>query len=313
MITVFNLGLAGLVLVLAVWTVVTRHIFAASVGFTTYGLLLALVWVQLGGIDVALIEAALGTGLTSAILLGAGARLRAAGVKEDDEKPGGITRGLAAGAAACVTLAIAWAVLSLPDAAPSLAPATAANIGSTGMDNPLTAVLMAFRPMDTLLEAIVVLFALIGAWSLAADQSWGGRPGPAVRHADPDGPLAFLARVLTPIGFVVAVYFFWIGADAPGGKFHGASLLAAIWLLVWVAGLTQLPPINRPWLRLALVAGPVVFLAVGLAGIVAADAFLAYPDGLAKPLIKVIEWALLPSLGLALALLVAGAPQRGDT
>lgn len=311
--TVFNVGLAILVLVLAVWTVVTRHSFAALVGFTTYGLLLALVWVQLEGIDVALIEAALGTGLTSAILLGAGARLRAAAANERDERPGAITRMLAAGAAVCITLAITWAVLMLPDPAPSLAPETAAGIGSTGIDNPITAVLMAFRPMDTLLEAIVVLFALIGVWSLAEDKAWGGRPGPAMQHADPDGPLSFLARVLAPIGFVVAIYVFWIGADAPGGKFHGASLLAAIWLLVWVAGLAQLPRIGRRWLRVALIAGPLVFLAVGLAGIVTADAFLAYPDGLAKPLIKIIEWALLPSLGLALALLVAGAPQRGDT
>ncbi len=40
-----------------------------------------------------------------------------------------------------------------------------------GVGNPITAVLMAFRAMDTLLEAIVLLLALIGVWSL------GARPG----------------------------------------------------------------------------------------------------------------------------------------
>ena len=64
--------------------------------------------------------------------------------------------------------------------------------------------------------------------------------------------------------------------------------------------------------RLALVGGPVVFIAVGAAGVWTAGAFLAYPDGLAKPLIKVIEWALLPSLALTLGLIMAGAPERPE-
>jgi len=219
------------------------------------------------------------------------------------------TRVAAALAAGCVTAALAVAVLALPDPAPSLAPETAANIAATGVGNPITAVLLAFRAMDTLLEAIVVLFAMIGVWSLAPDRAWGGRPGPLPR-ADPDGILAYLARVLPPIGLVVGIYIFWIGADLPGGKFQGATILAAMWLLVVMAGLADTPPIGSARLRIALVAGPVVFIAIGAAGVVTAGAFLAYPDGLAKPLIKVIEWALLPSLALTLALILAGAPER---
>ena len=139
----------------------------------------------------------------------------------------------------------------------------------------------------------------------------GLAPG-AAHHADPDGVLAYLARVLPPIGIVVAVYILWIGADLPGGKFQGATILAAMWLLATMAGLADAPPVGRPSLRVALVAGPVVFIAIGAAGVWTAGAFLAYPDGLAKPLIKVIEWALLPSLALTLALILAGAPERRE-
>ena len=150
---------------------------------------------------------------------------------------------------------------------------------------------------------------LIGVWSLAPDRAWGGRPG--VRHvADPNGILAYIARVLPPIGIIVGMYIFWAGADHPGGKFQGATILAAMWLLVMMAGLTDAPPISRAWLRIGLVAGPLVFIAIGLAGAVAAGAFLAYPDGYAKPLIIVIELALMPTLALILALLLVGAPQR---
>ena len=48
----------------------------------------------------------------------------------------------------------------------------------------------------------------------------GRRPGP--RHqADPLGVLAFLARLLPPVGIVVGIYIFWVGADAPGRRVPG--------------------------------------------------------------------------------------------
>ena len=77
-----------------------------------------------------------------------------------------------------------------------------------------------------------------------------------------------------------------------------------------MAGLTDMPPISRRWLRIGLVAGPLAFIAIGLYGAMAAGAFLAYPAGFAKPLIVVIELALMPTLALVLALMLAGAPQR---
>jgi multisubunit Na+/H+ antiporter MnhB subunit len=304
-----NIGIAVAVLALAIWTVAVRDTFAAVIGFVAYGLLLALVWVQLAGIDVALTEAALGSGLTGAMLIGAAARLRRTEEAARAERPGVPTRVAAALVAACVTAALAIAVLALPDPAPSLAPQVAANIAVTGVGNPITAVLMAFRAMDTMLEAIVVLFALVGVWSFAPDRAWGGRPGPLYR-ADPDGILAYLARVLPPIGLVVGLYIFWVGASLPGGKFQGATLLAAMWLLAVTAGLVDTPPIGRMRLRLVLVAGPAVFIVIGAFGAASAGAFLAYPDGFAKLLIKIIEWALLPSLAVTLALIVAGAPER---
>ncbi len=311
MMAAFNIGLAVLVLALALWTVVARDTFSAVVGFVAYGLLLTLVWVQLHGVDVALTEAALGSGLTGALLLGAATRLRKTGRPARSERPGWLTHLVAALFAGSVTGALGIAVLTLPDPAPTLAHETAANIEATGVSNPLTAVLLAFRAMDTLLEATVVLFALIGVWSVAPDRAWGGRPGP-LHHVDPQGPLAFLARVLPPIGIIIGVYIFWVGADLPGGKFQGAALLAAMWLLAIFAGLSDTPRTDRRALRLALVAGPVVFTAVGAAGVLIAGAFLAYPDGLAKPLIVLIEWALFPSLALTLALIVAGPPARAD-
>jgi multisubunit Na+/H+ antiporter MnhB subunit len=312
MITVLNIGVAALILGLAVWTIVAREDFAAVIGFIVYGLLLTLVWLQLHGIDVALTEAAIGGGLTGALLIGAAARLRSTEAAARAARPAAPARRLAAGVSSAVTAILAICVLALPDPAPTLAHEVAANIAAPGVGNPITAVLLAFRAMDTLLEAIVLLFALIGVWSLAPDRFWGGRPG--LRHrADPNGILAYAARVLTPVGMIVGAYIFWVGADHPGGKFQGATILAAMWLLVIKAGLTDAPPISRTWLRVGLVAGPLVFIAIGLVGVAIAGAFLGYPDGWAKPLIVVIELALLPSLSLVLGLLLMGASQRKES
>jgi uncharacterized MnhB-related membrane protein len=311
MMELLNLALALLVIGLAVWTIVARDAYAAVVGFVAYGLLLTLVWLRLRGIDVALTEAAIGGGLTGALLINAAARLRGTESAARAERPGPATRWLAAGISVAVTGALAICVLALPVPAPTLAPQVAANVAATEVGNPITAVLLAFRAIDTLLEAIVLLFALVGVWSLAPDRAWGGVAGPA-QKADPDGMLAYVARVLPPIGIVVGAYIFWVGADHPGGKFQGATILAAMWLLVMMAGLAEAPRIDRRWLRGLVVAGPLAFIAVGVAGGVTAGAFLGYPPGFAKPLILVIEFALMPTLTLILGLMLLGPPRRGE-
>jgi uncharacterized MnhB-related membrane protein len=55
-----DIGLAALVLAVAVWTIAAREAFAAVVGYVAYGLLLSIVWVRLFAVDVALTEAAIG-------------------------------------------------------------------------------------------------------------------------------------------------------------------------------------------------------------------------------------------------------------
>jgi uncharacterized MnhB-related membrane protein len=300
---------ALLLLGLAIWTVVARDAFLAVAGYVAYGLLLALVWVRLHGIDVALTEAAIGGGLTGALLLGAVGRLRSTEAAAGSERSGIGLRTVAKLLALGVTAVLVLCVLALPAPAPTLAPQVVENMDVIGVGNPITGVLLAFRALDTMLEAIVLVIALIGVWSLSPDGVWGGRPG-LRHHADPDGVLAYLARLLPPLGIVIGIYLFWAGADHPGGKFQSATILAAMWLLVQMAGLADVPRIDHRGLRAGIVAGPLVFIAVGLLGLGTAGAFLGYPAPWAKPMIVAIEVALLPTLVLVLALLMNGAPAR---
>jgi uncharacterized MnhB-related membrane protein len=84
---ILDIGLAGLVLAVAAWTVFAREAFAAVVGFVAYGLLLSLVWVRLFAVDVALTEAAIGSGVTGVLLIGAAGRLRKLEASGGDEMP----------------------------------------------------------------------------------------------------------------------------------------------------------------------------------------------------------------------------------
>jgi multisubunit Na+/H+ antiporter MnhB subunit len=305
----FAFALAALVVAVAAFTVAARASFAAAVAFAAYGLLLALVWVGLAAVDVALAEAAIGGGLTGVLLLGAATRLRPTEAVAAAERPGPVVRGVAAALAAAVTAGLAAAVLSLPDPAPTLAAAASEHLPAIGVGNPVTGVLMAYRATDTLLEKVVLVLALTGAWSLAPDRSWGGRPGQRYR-SDPNGPLAFLARLLPPVGIVVGVFILWVSADEPGGAFQGATIIAAMWHLSVMAGLADEPALGRGRLRLLLTVGPLIFLAIGLGGLWFGAAFLAYPPAFAKALILVIEFGMLATVAATLALLMAGPPQR---
>jgi multisubunit Na+/H+ antiporter MnhB subunit len=302
-------GLAALALVMGGWIIAARGSFAATVGFVAYGLLLTLAWVRLDAIDVALMEGAIGSGLTGALLLRASSRLRTSEISASAERPSVVLRAVAALLSAIVAAMLAAAVLYLPEPAPTLAPEAAANAGATGMGNAVTNVLMAFRAMDTMLEKVVLLVALVGVWSLSRDRLWGGRPGPYYR-INPRDPLTFLAQMLPPVGIIIGIYMLWAGADHPGGAFQGGTIIAAMWLLAIFAGLTDAPPISSQRIRRALIAGPLLFLIVGLGGLWLGDAFLAYPVAYAKPLLLAIEFAMTLTVAVTLALLIAGPSER---
>ena len=62
----------------------SERLFRAIVLFIAFGLLMSLAWVRLGAPDVALAEAAIGAGLTGALLLSALARLKAQAKKQTE-------------------------------------------------------------------------------------------------------------------------------------------------------------------------------------------------------------------------------------
>jgi multisubunit Na+/H+ antiporter MnhB subunit len=270
--------------------------------FIAFGLLLALVWARLGAPDLALAEAAIGAGLSGALLLTA---LR----DHPEQDPGPI---MAAGPVvwlvSLLTLALAgalgWALLeALSTGDPvRLVDQVAARLEASGVSNPVTAVLLNFRAYDTLLELAVLLAAVLGILAL-------GPARPPYRNAGPI--LGGLIGWLLPLLIVTAGYLLWVGAHAPGGAFQAGAVLAAAAVLLRLGGYPSagLPaPAVQRWL---LSGGIGVFLAVGLAVTPARLAFLQYPEGWAGMLIVLIEGAATLSIAVTLALAYIGGRPSG--
>ena len=77
-------GLLGLtILWLAWWTTFVREIFSAVIAFIALGMLMELAWLRLQAPDLALAEAALGGGVTGALLLASLSRLEGWGKTSD--------------------------------------------------------------------------------------------------------------------------------------------------------------------------------------------------------------------------------------
>ena len=193
---------------------------------------------------------------------------------------------------------LVYAVLSLPDQAVGLSDRVRAHMETSGVSNPVTAVLLNFRGYDTLLEMAVLLVALLGVWSLGA--------AVAHRRVDPESVLSSLVGWLVPIMMLMAGYLLWVGAAAPGGAFQAGSVLAAAGILLLLS--SKCPPVRLlGWpLRLVLVLGLGAFVAVGVTLLSANGAFLQYPNNLASGLILFIEAAASLSIGVTLAALFLG-------
>jgi multisubunit Na+/H+ antiporter MnhB subunit len=301
-------GLLLLSIVGLAWaSLATTDVRRGVILFMAFGLVLAVAWGRLLAPDVALAEAAIGAGLSGALLLAAVHR------QPPPPSPGSTSDSGNQGAAAvsmvvrwvvtllCAALAgtLAWAILHAFSSTPHdmLPRAISGNLAASGVSNPVTAVLLNFRAYDTLLELAVLLTAVLGIFAL-------GQATPGYQPAGPifDG----LVRWLVPVLILMAGYLLWVGAHAPGGAFQAGATLAAAGVVLRLAGRSRTGLPDGFVLRLVMAAGVGVFLLVGLTLLLLGRPFLGYPPAWAGALILLIETAAMLSIAATLLLAFLG-------
>ncbi len=296
----FDVVLALSLVALAAGVLGTASLFRSIVLFIVFGLTMSIAWARLDAVDLGLVEASVGAGLTGALLLNALGYMRSQADFTPEPSRGAavsLALALAAGAAG---LAIGAAVWAWPDAFAGLGERVDTRLAESGAENPVTAVLLNFRAYDTLLEIGVLVVAVVAVWALSPMH---GR----VLDADPPGPvLAGFVHVLVPVVLLVAGYLLWIGTDAPGGAFQAGAVLAVAGVLLLITGRVAPPQLQAIVERGAVVLGLVAFLAVGVAVMATNRAFLELPDAWAKALILLLESLLTISIAIVLVILFAG-------
>ncbi|WP_249976355.1 hydrogenase subunit MbhD domain-containing protein [Vreelandella olivaria] len=269
-------------------------LFRAVANLMAFGLVMALIWVRLEAPDVALAEAAIGAGITGALLLTALGQLPASQRDIQPARDGLPRRIIPITILVLLITGMLWAaILGLPK--PGLVEEVATLLPESGAEHAVTALLLNLRGIDTLLEITVMLCAVATIWSLQQ-----AIPPPTLSHYYPGLPT--LARWLHPLFLLMFSYFLWQGTHAPGGAFPAGALLGAGGVLLLLTG-------SIAWmyqraynllLRWLLAAGLLLFLITALAGLLMTGTLYGLPPRLAGYFIIAIEVATALSITLML-------------
>ena len=215
-------------------------------------------------------------------------------------------RVMAAISVLALTSVLGWTVWTLPPFSDRMQRLVASNMAISGVENPVTAVLLNFRGYDTLLEIGVLLLAALGVFSAV--------PSPVILSKSTPSPiLNLLLRLLLPFIVLAGGYILWIGKYAPGGAFQAGAILAAGGILLSTAAV----PFNRfatKTMSIAMGIGLLTFIVVALATMMVRGNFLQYPVAQAGTLILVIEAAATISIAIILTILfIGGNPEESPT
>lgn len=288
--SLLDFGIAAIALVLAWRALFSRDLFYAIIYFVALGLVVALVWVRLDAPDVAIAEAAIGAGLTGALLFMTWRRLGSprAGENGAGRPRRAVSTTLVLSAVLAVLLSMAVGSLQ---PAPGLAEEIAGALPRSGVVNPVTAVLLNYRSFDTLLEIGVLFLTVVAVRALGLSVSFNDE------RLAPSDVLAGLVRFAAPLSVLVGAYLLWAGASTPGGAFQAGAVWAGALILVRLAyphGMSRLKMDWPTWVGLA------VFVAAAVGTYWLTGHPLAYPTGHAGVWILVIEVAAALSIAAVL-------------
>lgn len=310
---ILDLTVGGAVITAAAVALLVRDRLASVVTFILLGGLLAALWASVRAPDVALAEAAIGTGVTSALLVDALANRRSSEATTGRGRGRIIAWAAAAFGGAGLVVGLVSGVLSANDSGDA-APLTGVvdeAMPSAAVGHDITAVLLDFRAYDTLLEVAVLLVAVVGAYALASAAPPGSAPAAhdAGSTTRPPGTLVDFLRVASPVLLLLAAWLLFAGAYQPGGAFQGGAMLAGTAILAAGAGAAP-AVLEGARGRVVLSVGPLAFLAAGGAGALTAGHWLHMPAGLETPATVAVETALAVSIGAALATLFLTVRRR---
>lgn len=311
--------LAILTVYLALQSLLAPKLIQSIFLFFAFGLALALAWVRLSAVDVAITEAAVASGFMGVLFLDALKKFTA-GDSEKQEKPDTVRNSfsvnniisslmpklallLGLGIFLLIALEAIW---KTPEGG-GLTIAAGALLPESGVEYPVTAVLLNFRAYDTSLEIGVILLGLLAIFAVGGINV---SSKPNVTAEDP--MLRQVILFFTPVLFLFGAFILYYGKTGPGGAFQAAVLWGAIGILLHLGGKPVLTEIPR-WLRyLLLTMGIVFFFVLGFLLMAGGSALFEYPPAYAGVLILIIETLAAISIATILTAIFSNLYQENE-
>lgn len=259
-------------------------------GFLMLGVVAALIWLRLGSVDVALAEAGLGGSILGAVLVCCAVGRRGSAPSGDRVSVWNTALAWLCGAVLVVVLSAVW--VRVEGSLPTWTGPVQDNVTDTGVEHEVTAVLLAFRAYDTLLESAVLMMAGLAVLTLA----------PAPRR-DPDAPrvsaaLGWASRIITPVLLLVALWLLFAGSSDSGGAFQSGAVITAVLILLHIGGM-DMDRLQR-LLPTLIVIGVAAFLLAAALGPFGGAAWLAFDP--AWSFVAILGVEILLTVGIAAAL-----------
>lgn len=308
MVTLFGVFLLTLLVITAIGVLHARNLFAAVMLMGIYSLQMAAIFFILDAADVALTEAAVGAGVATVLLLSALA------LSGDRERRPARARWVAMGVVSLTTLMVIYATFEKPRLGDPTAPVhqhvapwyLEETPKLIDIPNVVTAILASFRGYDTLGELFVIFTAGTGVLFLLASGSGDGRLL-RLPSADAQGLRHHLVPrvvggLLVPFIVLFGLYVQFHGDFGPGGGFQaGALITAGLILYALIEGeAAALRVVSYRLLAVLFTGGALLFVGVGVAGMLLGGNFLDYSVLSSDPIAGQHLGILLVELGVGL-------------
>ncbi len=245
MIWQFDFLILALGVICALASISLKDLLSAAIVFGAYSFLMCLLWTEMGAVDVAFTEAAVGAGVSTVFFLAA--VFHTSRIVQPRRRGRMLHKLVGLAAATGIGILLISATADFPNWANPNSPASThlspfyitETIPLTGVPNIVTSVLADFRGFDTMFETAVIFVAGLAVVSILG--RYGRRlrdyePSPVGEDVAHQSPIIQAAcRIFVPFMQLFALYVVAHGHHSPGGGFQGGVILGASFILVAIS------------------------------------------------------------------------------
>lgn len=284
MIWQIDLIVLALLIPCALAAIALKDMMSAAITFGTYSFLMCLLWTEMGAVDVAFTEAAVGAGVSTVLFIAAVHQSRRRVAKR---KVGRIFyKVLGLTAAGAIGMVLLWGGSDFPEWAGPNIPTSqhlspyfiTKTLEDTAVPNIVTAVLADYRGFDTLFETAVIFVAGM-AVAMVLRRRCRNQACPDENSAARQSPIIqTICRLLAPFMQLFAMYVVAHGHHSPGGGFQGGVILGASFILLALAYDLDhlLKRLSEKWMLLWANFGVLLYAGIGALALLLGANFLDY-------------------------------------